>query len=166
MRTLAAVLALPLAGSLVPRAAPLRRRSAARASTTMLVGAPAPSDAGEAVAARSARRNDAAFAKLLGADAVDMDALRSLAWNGVPGPPRGRVRRFLLGVLAPSAGRPPGGAGARPPAPRGPPPTAAQARPPPKAPSAAAGAAGAATCRPAQGRPALGGVGGAGPSPS
>ena len=47
MRTLAAVLALPLAGSLVPRAAPLRRRSAARASTTMLVGAPAPSDAGE-----------------------------------------------------------------------------------------------------------------------
>ena len=66
--------------------------------------APAPSDDGEAVAARSARRNDAAFAKLLGADEVDMDALRSLAWNGVPGPRRSDVWRFLLGVLAPSAG--------------------------------------------------------------
>ena len=45
MRTLALVLAAPLAGSLVPRATPLRRRSATRAAPTMLVGAPAPSDA-------------------------------------------------------------------------------------------------------------------------
>ncbi len=45
MRTLAIVLAAPLAGSLVPRAAPLRRRSATRAAPAMLVGAPAPSDA-------------------------------------------------------------------------------------------------------------------------
>ncbi|KAH8071393.1 hypothetical protein JL721_4369 [Aureococcus anophagefferens] len=33
-----------------------------------------------------------------------MDALRSLAWNGVPGPRRSDVWRFLLGVLAPAAG--------------------------------------------------------------
>ncbi|KAK7232863.1 GTPase-activating protein [Aureococcus anophagefferens] len=68
--------------------------------------APAPSDDGEAVAARSARwRNDAGRVReLLGADEVDMDALRSLAWNGVPGPRRSDVWRFLLGVLAPAAG--------------------------------------------------------------
>ena len=44
MRTLA-VLALPLAGSLAPHAQPLRRRSAVRSAPSMLVGAPAPSDA-------------------------------------------------------------------------------------------------------------------------
>lgn len=54
---------------------------------------------GEAALERKALRNDAEFGRLLAAEVVDLEALRSLSWNGVPGPRRSVVWRLLLGHL-------------------------------------------------------------------
>jgi hypothetical protein len=50
----------------------------------------------EAAKARQQKRSDGEFESCLDADVLDLDALRALAWNGVPRRRRARVWRCLL----------------------------------------------------------------------